>query len=175
MNGIIHIMTKGEFDMLKGKELLDYTINQIDPKDKFTAIYMLADEIVELGDDITRRAISLLNPLTQYSFLESIILEDRNCDTKLVDYIKSNGYPLPIMYGWKHIRVDDKDEQTIDESQWYEDKHKCYCQMFNDAMMLIRDAVDCCSGLEIKILSEGFESITIECCKVRDVYEMYEI
>ena len=175
MNGFIHIMMKGGFDMLKGKELLDYTINQIDYRDKFTAIYTLADELVGLGDDIARRAISLLNPLTQYSFLESIILEDKDSDTKLVDYIKSKDYPLPIMYGWKHIRVDDKDEQVIDESQWYEDKHKCYCQMFNDAMRLIENAVDCCSGDEIKILPEGLESITIECCKVRDVYEMLEM
>lgn len=162
--------------MLKGKELLDYTINYINPKDKFTAIYILADELVDLGDDISRRAISLLNPITQYSFLESIILEDKDCDTKLIEYLKSMKYPLPIKYGWKQTNIkSDGTQMILDKSEWYSKKHTCYCDMFKAAMRLIENCVDCVTDDVIKITNDGNGKVTLEALNNIDVFEIYEL
>ena len=161
--------------MLKGKELLDYTVNQINPKDKSAAIYTLADELVELGNDTVRRAISLLNPLTQYSFLESVILEDKECDEKLVEYLKSMKYPLPIRYGWREITIkNDGIETEVDKVEWFDNKHDCYLKMFKAAMQDIENCVDCCVGELIKITNSS-DKITIEAYGTKDVYEIYEI
>lgn len=161
--------------MLKGKDLLDYTINQIDSNDKFTAIYTLADELVEIGDDITQRAISLLNPLTQYSFLESIILEDKECDSKLVEYLKSMKYQLPIRYGWKETTIkSDGTETEVDKVDFFERKQDCYVDMFKSAMRGIENCVDCCVGELIKITNNS-DKITVEAYGIKDVYEIYEL
>lgn len=162
--------------MLKGKELLDYTINQINPKDKFTAIYTLADELVELGNDTARRAISLLSPLTQYSFLESVILEDKECDTKLVAFLKSMKYPLPVRYGWKEVNVkSDGTQIERDRVEWYPTEHLCYCDMFKSAMQSIENSVDCVKGETIKITNDGERKITVEVFNDKDIFEIYEL
>lgn len=161
--------------MLKGKELLDYTINQINPKDKFTAIYALADELVELGSETARRAISLLDPLTQYSFLESVILEDKECDTKLVTYLKSMKYPLPLRYGWREITIKgDGTETEVDKVEFFDSEHDCYINMFKAAIHDIENCVDCCKGELIKITND-LNKITIEAYGTKDVYEIYEL
>lgn len=169
------IMMKGGCNMLKDKDLLDYTINCINSNDKFTSIYQLADELTEIGDDITRRAISLLNPLTQYSFLESLILEDKDHNVKLTDYLKSMKYPLPVRYGWREMTIkNDGTETEVDKVEWFEDKHSCYINMFKAAMQDIENCVDCCNGELIKITNDS-NKITIDVFGIKDVYEIYEI
>lgn len=166
--------------MLKDKELLDYTINCINPNDKFTAIYQLADEITELGDSITRRAISLLNPLTQYSFLESLILEYELHNIKMLDYIESMNYPLPIKYGWKRTDIAATGLETIvEKNEWFDDRHSCYCDMFKSVIYHIENCVDCISDDTIKIYKERkenkTESITLEVYGTKSIFEIYEI
>lgn len=166
--------------MLKDKDLLDYTINCINPNDKFTAIYQLANEIIEIGDDITRRAISLLNPLTQYSFLESLILEDREHNIKILNYLKSMKYPLPIKFGWKRTDIAKTGlKTTAEENEWFEDRHSCYCSMFKSAMYMIENCVDCIDDEEIKIYKESenncLKTITLEVYGTKSVFEIYEI
>lgn len=58
--------------MVKGRDLLGYAVNEMGG-DKLMTLYKIADEMLDL-DDITRRAISLINPYNQYCFLEEIIL-----------------------------------------------------------------------------------------------------
>lgn len=166
--------------MLKDKDLLDYTINCIDPNDKFTAIYQLADELIEIGDDITRRAISLLNPLTQYSFLESLILEDREHNIKMLNYLKSMKYPLPVKYGWKHTSIyKDGKSELIESVKSFDDRHSCYCNMFKSVMYDIENCVDCIDDEEIKIYKEHesnyTKTITLEVYGRKDIFEIYEI
>ena len=166
--------------MLKDKDLLDYTINCIDPNDKFTAIYQLADELIEIGDDITRRAISLLNPLTQYSFLESLILEDKEHNIKMLNYLKSMKYPLPIKFGWKRTDIAKTGlKTTAEENEWFDDRHSCYCSMFKSAMYMIENCVDCIADDEIKIYKEHesnyTKTITLEVYGTKSVFEIYEI
>lgn len=166
--------------MLKDKDLLDYTINCIDPNDKFTAIYQLADELIEIGDDITRRAISLLNPLTQYSFLETLILEDREHNIKMLNYLKSMKYPLPIKFGWKRTDIAKTGlKTTAEENEGFDDRHSCYCNMFKSVMYHIENCVDCIADEEIKIYKEResnyTRTITLEVYGTKSVFEIYEI
>lgn len=166
--------------MLKDKDLLDYTINCIDPNDKFTAIYQLADELIEIGDDITRRAISLLNPLTQYSFLETLILEDREHNIKMLNYLKSMKYPLPIKFGWKRTDIAKTGlKTTAEQNECFDDRHSCYCNMFKSVMYHIENCVDCIADEEIKIYKECesnyTKTITLEVYGTKSVFEIYEI
>ena len=160
--------------MLKGKGLLDYTINKINGNDKFSAIYSLADEVLELGSYLARRAISLLSPLVQYELLESALLEQPDIDSKLIEYLKSYNYPLPRRFGWKHIvHREGQEDELIDECEWYEDRHTCYCDMFECAMETIKNAIGC-TEQEIKIKNDD-DSIIIDCIGVVTEYCIYEM
>lgn len=156
--------------MLKGRDLLGYTVNQIGG-DKLLALYKIADEILGLGD-VTRRAISLINPVNQYMFLEEIILEAKDSDNKLIEYLKSYNYPLPRRWGWRHKIIRDNKEEVVDTIEWYDKENDCYCSMFKTAMQEIENAVDC--SIDVHITSEN-RCITIDALSVKEVFEMYEM
>lgn len=73
--------------MVKGRDLLGYAVNEMGG-DKLMTLYKIADEMLDL-DDITRRAISLINPYNQYCFLEEIILNAENSDQRLIKLLES--------------------------------------------------------------------------------------
>lgn len=159
--------------MLKGKELLDYAVNKIDEKNKLQAIYILADDILFGFNEITKRAISLLNPIIQYEFIEKLLLEKLDIDRLIIDYLTEHSYPLPKRFGWKHVvQREDSEEELIDESEWYEERHKCYCDMYKLAMITIKNAVDGCE--EIHIISQN-AFISIEANSTKEVFELYEM
>lgn len=160
--------------MLKGKELLDYTINKINEKDKLQAIYILADDILFGLNDIAKKAIKLLNPLVQYEFFETLLLEKVDLDRKIIDYLAQNSYPLPRRFGWEHIvQREGKEDELIDRCEWYEDRHTCYCDMFECAMDTIKNCVDC-TEQEIRI-KNGDDSIIIDCIGIVTKYNIYEM
>lgn len=160
--------------MLKGKELLDYAVNKIDEKNKLQAIHILADDIVLGFNDIAKRAISLLNPITQYGFIEELLLEKLDIDRLIIDYLTENSYPLPERFGWKHVVLrEDSEEELIDECGWYENKHKCYCDMYKRALQTIEHCIDCVTK-EVTISNDG-ENITIGCGGSTIKYYIYEM
>lgn len=160
--------------MLKGKELLDYAINKIDEKNKLQAIHILADDILLEFNEITKRAISLLNPIIQYEFIEKLLLEKLDIDRLIIDYLTEYSYPLPKRFGWKHVVLkEDSEEELIDECEWYEDKHKCYRDMYKSAFQTIEHCIDCVT--EAVIISNDGESITIGCGGSTIKYYIYEM
>ena len=134
--------------MLKGIDLLGYTVNQIGG-DKLLALYQIADEMLKLGD-VTKRAVSLINPVNQYMFLQDIILEAENSDERLIEYLESYSYPLPRRWGWRQKRIRNEKEEIVDTIEWYDKEHDCYCSMFKSAMQEIECAIDCGTDVHIK-------------------------
>lgn len=163
--------------MLKGRDLIGYTLNNM-KGDKLTNMLVIAEEMGLFdGGTITTRAISLINPYNQYRFLEDIILEAKDSDQKLIDFLQSNGIALPLRYGWKHISFANGERRDDDKDgcEWYDDKYACYRDMHEDSMRLIRDAMDCLKGTPITITKNNIERITIKAGVFEDIYELYEM
>ena len=159
--------------MLKGKDLLDYTISQIGG-DKLQALKLLHEDIYG-GGKTFREIMELVNPIVLYKYLEDTILSDDG-DVYLINYLEEHSYPLPRIFGWRHTRIEsDGNKKELDKIEWYEDKHKCFCDMYKSAMTTIDNAVCGISGETIKITPIGMESITIEAYGSKDVFEVYEM
>lgn len=159
--------------MIKGRDLLGYAVNSM-KGDKLDNLYTIAAELHDLND-ITRRAISLINPVNQYSFLEDLIVNTENSEVCIKDFLESYGIKLPNRYGWRYRQIDtDGTENILDKDEWYEDKHQCYCKMFKVAMISIENAVDCCHGEEINITTTE-TSIQMNVYGMTDIFEIYEM
>lgn len=151
--------------------MLDYTINQIGKENKLAAINQFATEVLQL-DKFAVAAVSLINPLSQYEFLENTIIQTDGIDDKIIEYLKKYSYPLPRRWGWKQTRIVDGNEELMDHVEWYEKEHDCYCDMFKSAMYEIRNAVDCCDDISIKRTKN---TITIDAIGVKEIFENYEM
>lgn len=159
--------------MIKGRDLLGYAVNSMGG-DKLNNLYTIAEELHDLNE-ITRRAISLINPVNQYSFLEDLIVNTENFEVRIKNILETYGIKIPNRYGWRYRQIEsDGKEVIIEEDEWYEDKHQCYCKMFKTAMISIENAVDCCHGEEIKITTTN-ESIQMKVFELTDIFEMYEM
>jgi hypothetical protein len=160
--------------MLKGIDLLGYAVNEMGG-DKLMTLYKIADEMLGL-DDITRRAISLINPYNQYSFLEEIILNAENSDDKLVELLESHKIAIPRRFGWKHIRIDKRTdkETTVDKIEWFDNRHQCYCDMHKNAMYEIQNCIDC-HDLETIIRTTNDTLISISCGVIESRFMLYEM
>lgn len=163
--------------MLKGIDLIGYALNNM-KGDKLANMLVIAEEIGLFdGGTITSRAISLINPYNQYKFLEDIILEAKDSDQKLIDFLKSNSIALPLRYGWKHISYANGERREDDKygCEWYDDKYACYRDMHKDAIQLLQNAMDCLDATPITITKNNIERITIKAGVFEDVYELYEM
>lgn len=159
--------------MIKGKELLNYTLNQIG-KDKFIAIYSLVEEIANL-DDLTMKAISLIDPLSQYAFLEGVVLSMHDSDSKLIEYLKSHKLPLPIKYGWKHTVFRYDKEDLVDKCERFDNKINCYCSMFEAVNEDVCNCLDCLDSNSQVIIKKDDSSFIVDLGGVKSVFEIYEM
>lgn len=158
--------------MLKGQELISYTLNQMGG-DKYMTLYNMLEEIA--GVDTSSplwRAITLINPVDGFRFIQDMILELEDSDNRIMEYLKSYKKPLPKRWGWKRTIVQDGKENVCETVEWYEDRHKCYCDMFKSAMIEIHNAVDCISDVRI---TNKDDCITIETSMMKDIFELYEM
>lgn len=159
--------------MVKGRDLLGYAVNEMGG-DKLMTLYKIADEMLDL-DDITRRAISLINPYNQYCFLEEIILNAENSDKRLIELLESYKIAIPRRFGWKHIRIDKRtnEETIVERLEWYDNQHECYCSMHKNAMYEIRNCIDC-HDLETTIHTTN-DIISISCGVIETKFMLYEM
>lgn len=162
--------------MITGRDLLGYATNVMDG-DKLANLFTIAEELGLIeGGSITSRAISLINPYNQYSFLEEIILDAEDSDKKIAELLKSYNIPLPVRYGWKHTAFLHGKQQSFEEYEWYEDKYACYREMHKSAMQIIQNAMDCLDETPITIITNKIERITIKAeDSFEDIYELYEM
>lgn len=160
--------------MMTGRDLIGYAVNEMDG-DKLTNLKTIVEELIGL-DDITSRAISLINPYNQYGFLEEMILEIDDVDNKIKNLLKSYNIPVPLRYGWKHVSIySDGHDVEQNREEWYDNEFDCYRAMYGSAMNLIGNAIDCLYESPITIISKGTEGITISSESCKDVFELYEM
>ena len=154
-------------------DLIGYAVNSMGG-DKLTNLMTILEEIVGL-DEITSRAISLINPHNQYKFLEDEILRIDDCGNKLKSLLKSYNIDIPIKYGWRHTEFLNGEEKQKDGEDWYDDKYDCYRAMHKSVMQIIENAIDCLDEVPITIVTKKLERITIKAGSFEDVYELYEL
>lgn len=155
------------------RDLIGYAVNSMGG-DKLTNLKTILEDIVGL-DEITSRAISLINPYNQYKFLEDEILRIDDCENKLKELLKSYNINIPIKYGWSHTEFVDGKGKLRDGEDWYDDKYDCYRAMYKSAMQIIENAIDCLDEVPITIDTKKLERITIKAGSFEDVYELYEL
>ena len=87
--------------MLKGKELLDYTLDKINRKSKLHAIGELASQLLNF-DEKHKMLLCLANKIDAYEYLVKEILALENSDDILKAYLEAtpprpteSGFPLP--------------------------------------------------------------------------------
>ena len=155
------------------RDLIRYAVNSMGG-DKLTNLMTILEEIVGL-DEITSRAISLINLHNQYKFLEDEILRVEDCENKLKELLKSYNIDIPIKYVWRHTEFLNGEEKQKEGEDWFDDKYDCYRAMYKSAMQIIEKAIDCLDDIPITINIHKIERITIEAGSFKDVYELYEI
>lgn len=156
--------------MLRGKQLIDYTVNRIGG-DKLKALHTLVDEVVGHFDNDTEELMKLVNPYDLYQFLEGRILNQTYYDEQIIKFLKKRDIPLPRMWGWKHIQ--EGIDGVIDENDRFNDKDKCYCDMYVMAIHITKNAIDL-DG-EAKVVAKYPNSITVEGKESKHVFTVYEM
>lgn len=160
--------------MLKGKELLDYTLNKINRKSKLHAISELAPKLLDL-DERHMMLICLANKIDAYEYLFKEILALENSDELLVRYLEEHNYPAATRWGWKEIRYQDGEEQIVDECEWFEDKHECNHNMWKNAKHHLENAADMSSIEHPLTVMSGEGWVKFEMQGVTELYTIYEI
>lgn len=161
--------------MLKGKDLLNYALGQINPNDKFHAIGLLASEVLEL-DRRHKNLLGFVDPLSAYEYVKNEILKLDNCDELICKYLVANDLPLPYRYGWKHVRMHEDNEKLVDECEWFETKQQCYVSMWKRVMTIAQDAIDMSSTEHpLMITSQDTDWVRFEMDGVVDLFTIYEI
>lgn len=161
--------------MLKGYDLIGYAVNAMGG-DKLVNLMTILEEISDNDlSDLTRRAISLINPYNQYSFLEESILNIKDCESKIKDLLKSYKIDVPIKYGWRHVSYHNGKQRDIDEHEWYNERHVCCSEMHKDVRQTIQAAMDCLVDIPITINQSDGARICIEAGSFKDIYELYEM
>jgi hypothetical protein len=156
------------------RDLIGYAVNSMGG-DKLTNLMTILKEIVGL-DEITSRAISLINPHNQYKFLEDEILRIDDCKNKLKELLKSYHIDIPIKYGWRHTGFLNGEEKLKEGEDWFDDKYDCYRAMHKTAMQNVENAIDGLDEVPITIVTKNLERITIRAGNnLEDVYELYEL
>lgn len=158
---------------METRDLIGYAVNAMGG-DKLNNLKTIVEELIGL-DEITSRAISLINPYNQYKFLEETILGVEDCDSKLKELLKSHKIELPLKWGWKHTTYLNGKEQSQDVVDCYNDKYACYRDMHKDAMRIIENAMDCLDETPITIFTNDIQRISIKASSYEDVYELYEM
>lgn len=154
-------------------DLIGYTVNAMGG-DKLVNLKTIVEELIGL-DDITSRAISLINPYDQYKFLEDTIIRIDDVNDKLKEFMKSHDIATPVKYGWKHTEYLNGNEHRSEKDEWYSDKYACYREMHKSAMEIIKNAIDCLDEVPITIITKTIKNITIKAGNFEDVYELYEM
>lgn len=160
--------------MIKGKDLLNYALGKINPNDKFHAIGILASSVLNL-DRRHKNLLGFVDPLSAYEYIKKEILSLENCDELICKYLVASDLPLPYRYGWKHIMICDSEEKIIDECEWFEDKHECYCSMWKRVISHAECAIDMSCEGELKITSKYIEWIKFERLGTTNLFTIYEI
>lgn len=157
------------------RDLLGYAVNAMGG-DKLVNLMTILEELSDKDiDNLTRRAISLINPYNQYSFLEDSILGIQDYESKLKELLKSYKIEIPVKYGWRHTSYINGEQRNIEDDEWYSDKYACYRAMHKDAMQIIQNAMDCLSDIPITIDKHDIYRISIKAGSFEDVYELYEM
>ena len=161
--------------MLKGKELLDYTLDKINRKSKLHAISELAPKLLDL-DERHRMLICLANKIDAYEYLFKEILALENSDELLVRYLEEHNYPAATRWGWKHIRIIDSREEVLDECEWFENKRECYCSMWKSVIHLAEYAIELSSTENpLVVTSHDIDWVRFEKEGVVNLFTVYEI
>lgn len=160
---------------MKGRDLIGYAVNAMGG-DKLVNLMTIFEELTRGDiDELTKRAISLINPYNQYCFLEDSILGIKDYDKKIKELLKSYKIEIPVKYGWRHTCYNGSVEQKREEDEWYSDKYACYRAMHKDAMQIIQNAMDCLQDIPITIVTNDIFSINVTAGSFKDVYELYEM
>ena len=160
--------------MLKGKELLDYTLNKINRKNKFEAIIELASQF--LGLDKKHKTLLLLaNKIDAYEYLFEEIMALENVDEVLKKYLEEHNYPAPIRWGWKHLRIFEDKEDLIDDCEWFEDRHDCYRSMWKNMLYTAENAIDMSCECPLTVTSKSREWFKLESDGLVNLFTIYEI
>lgn len=160
--------------MLKGKELLDFTLNKINRKNKLYAISELASQLLNF-DEKHKMLLCLANKIDAYEYLVKEILALENFDDIIRQYLEQHDYPVPIRWGWKEVRYQDGKEKIVDYCEWFEDKHQCYCSMWEQAKYHLENAADMSSIEHPLVVMSGDEWVKFESQGVTELYTIYEI
>lgn len=155
--------------MLKGKQLIDYTVNQIGG-DKLIALRTLVDEVIGHFDDDTNELMDLVNPYDLYQFLEKRIVNQTYYEEQIRKFLEKRGILLPIMWGWKH---DQEGYGIIYENDGFKDKHECYCNMHKFAIEAVKSGIDLHE--EIRVRAKYPDSIIIESDESKHIFTVYEM
>lgn len=159
--------------MLKGRELIGYILNEMEGSDKFVNLMTIAEEVVKI-DEITKSAISLINPINQFAFVEDLILGVPDYEEKLKEFMKSYYIPLPIRWAWKHYHINQEgDKQLMDEDSMFDGTHACYRSMYKSVMHALSNLVDFCKDDEFKVSKTEY-SIKIEAFGCIEDFTMFE-
>lgn len=161
---------------MESRDLLGYAVNAMGG-DKLTNLFTIAEELGLIeGGSVASRAIGLINPYNQYSFLEEIILDTNDSDKRIKELLKSYKIELPVRYGWKRTTYLNGEIDKVEEDEWYDDKYACYRAMHRNAMDLIQNAMDCLDETPITIVTNKIERISVKAGdSFEDVYELYEM
>lgn len=137
--------------MLKDRELIGYILNEMEGSDKFVNLMTIAEEVVNI-DDIAKRAISLINPINQFAFVEDLILGVPDYEEKLKGFMKSYNIPLPIRWAWKYYHIDkDGNKKLMDEDNMFDDRLACYRSMYNSVIYALKNLIDFCKDEGFKV------------------------
>ena len=160
--------------MLKGKELLDYTLDKINRKSKLHAIGELASQLLNF-DEKHKMLLCLANKIDAYEYLVKEILALENSDDILKAYLEEHNYPAPIRWGWKYVRYQEDEQDVVDYCEWFEDKHQCYCSMWKRMREHLENAVDMSSIEHPLTVMSGDGWVKFDRQGVTDLYTIYEI
>ena len=160
--------------MLKGKELLDYTLNKINRKSKFEAIIELSSHIIGL-DEKNKTLLSLANKIDAYDYLFNEILALENSDEILCKYLKDNNYHKPIRWGWKHLGIFEGEEELVDYCEWFEDRHECYRSMWKSMLYTAENAIDMSCEHPLTVTSKSDEWFRLDSDGLVNLFTIYEI
>lgn len=160
---------------MEGRDLIGYAVNSMGG-DKLTNLMTIFEELSENNiDEVTRRAISLINPYNQYGFLEDSILAIKDYKNKIIELLKSYKIEIPVKYGWRHTSYCNGEKKEDENYDFFDDKYACYRDMHKDAMQTIVNAMDCLKDIPITILQNDIYKISIDAGVFTDIYELYEM